>query len=93
MAITAHHPANPLKQNFGTPSLAIIEFVLDQLPHTGTASQLLYLYLTQSYIAAPDQLHHELFFLNITGATGLASHTTRMFQIVKELQKGYAFLL
>ena len=93
MAITAHRPANPLKQRYRTPSLAIIEFVLDQLPHTGTAGQLLYLSLTQSYIAAPDQLHHELVFFNITSATGLASHTTRMSQIVKELQKGYVFLL
>lgn len=87
MAIAAHHPANPIKQRFRTPSLVIIEFVLEQLPHNGTAGQLLHLSLTQGYTAAPDQLHHQLIFFDIGTPEELSSNITRMANIVNELQK------
>jgi hypothetical protein len=93
MAIVAHHPANPLKQRFSTPPLAIIEFVLDQLPHNGTPGQLLHLSLTQNYIASPDQLHHELIFFNICDDDVLAGYTAEMAKTAERLQKRCVILL
>lgn len=85
MAINAHNPANARKQRIKTPKLVIIEFVLDGLPHVGTAGHMLYLSLAQNYMVEPSKLHHELIFFD-TG-TGLDEHTARMLEIVKELQK------
>jgi hypothetical protein len=85
MAINAHNPANARKQRIKTPKLIIIEFVLDGLPHVGTAGHMLYLSLAQNYMVEPSKLHHELIFFD-TG-TGLDEHTARMLEIVKELQK------
>lgn len=87
MVITAHRQANPLKQRVKTPSLVIIEFVLAQLPSIGTAGQLLYLSLAQSYIATPGRLHHELICFDLPRPCDLHRHPNRMTKIVSELQK------
>lgn len=87
MAINAHNPAGPLKQRVKTPRLVIIEFVLDELPHVGTAGQLLHLSLVQNYMVEPSKLHHELIFFEVA-PTCLDEHAARMAKIVKELEKG-----
>lgn len=87
MAISAHNPANPWKQHIRTPRLVIIEFVLDQLPHIGTAGQLLYLSLVQNYAVEPSRLHHELIFFEIGDSHGLDVHAAHMSKIVEELKK------
>jgi hypothetical protein len=90
MAISAHNPTSARKSRVRTPSLTIIEFVLDQLPNVGTAGQLLHLSLAQNYMVVPDKLHHELIFFNINDDQ-VEKHTKRMAKIVKELRKGYLF--
>jgi hypothetical protein len=90
MAVAAHQSPYPLKQRVQMPPLVIIEFVLDQLPHSGTAGQLLHLSLAQSYIAAPERLHHELIFFDIGDAQKGREHDKRVVQIVGNLQKRYA---
>ena len=64
MIVNAHNPPGALKQRVRTPSLVIIEFVLDGLSHVGTSGQLLYLSLVQNYTAALT-LHHELIFFDV----------------------------
>jgi hypothetical protein len=85
MAISAHNPAAARKQRVKTPHLTIIELVLDQLPHVGTAGQLLYLSLIQNYATDSSKLHHELIFFDV--GNGLDAHNMKMSQAVKELQK------
>ena len=53
MTITAHNPTTPCKQSMRSPSLFIIKFILGQLPHKDTASQLLHLSLIQNYVVEP----------------------------------------
>ena len=93
MAVSAHNPANAWKQRVRTPSLVIVEFVLDQLPHFGTAGQLLHLSLAQNYIVTPSKLHHELIFFHIGGQDQLSQHNTHTVKVVEELQKGYVDLI
>lgn len=93
MAISAHNPANARKQRVRTPSLVIIEFVLDELPNVGTAGQLLHLSLVQNYVVTPKKLHHELIFFNISGQDQPDSHAIRMAKITEKLQKGYVVSL
>lgn len=88
MTISAHNPAYGRKQRVNTPHLAIIEFVLDQLPHVGTAGQLLYLSLIPNYILAPSRLHHELIFFNINNSGTLKDHSKRMCEAAKKLRNG-----
>ena len=87
MAIAAHNPANARKQRIKTPSLIIIEFVLDQLPHIGTAGQLLYLSLAQNYTPTPAKLHHELIFFEHASAEHGASHATQVSKAVRQFRK------
>jgi len=87
MGISAHNPANACKQRVKTPSLVIIEFVLDQLPHIGTAGQLLYLSLTQNYMVTPSKLHHKLIFFDISSTDQLDGHAARVSKIVEGLHK------
>jgi hypothetical protein len=86
MATSATNPGGPRRQRVRSPQLAIIEFVLDDLPHIGTTGQLLYLSLAQNYVVAPDRLHHELIFFEID-PNNLGKHTKRMSEIVEGLQK------
>jgi hypothetical protein len=74
MAISAQNPAGARKQCIRTPSLVIIEFVLDQLPNIGTAGQLLHLSLAQNYLVVPHKLHHELIFFNLSSEDQLGQH-------------------
>ena len=83
MAIAAHNPTNARKQCIKTPSLIIIKFVLDQLPHIGTAGQLLYLSLTQNYTPTPAKLHHELIFFDCASAEHGASYATQVSKAVQ----------
>jgi len=69
--------------------LVIIEFVLDQLPKTGTAGALLYLLLMPNYVVEPDKLCHEFILFNAGGQDQLDRHIERMAKIVKGLKKGY----
>lgn len=87
MGISAHNIANPRKQRIKTPHLVIIEFVLDQLPHVGTAGELLYLSLTPNYQATPAKLYHELIFFNISDGKELGKHIKHMARVAKKLQK------
>ena len=87
MVIAAHNPGNALKQRVRTPSLVIIEFVLDQLPHTGTAGQLLYLSLVQNYMMAPHKFHHQLIFFDANDAKQLKKHAAKVSKILKKFQK------
>ena len=87
MAIAAHNPANARKQRIKTPSLVIIELVLAQLPHVGTAGQLLYLSLVQNYTPTPTKLHHELIFFEGASADLQASHAAQMSKAVKLFRK------
>lgn len=87
MAIAAHNPANARKQRIKTPSLIIIEFVLDQLLHIGTAGQLLYLSPAQNYTPTPAKLHHELIFFEHASAEHGASHATRVSKAVRQFRK------
>jgi len=89
MAISAHNPANSRKQRVRTPSLVIIEFVLDQLPKAGTPGALLHLSLVQNYVVEPDKLHHELIPFNIGGQDQLDRHIEHMAKTVKALKKRY----
>ena len=90
MIVTAHHPANPLKQRVKTPSLVIIEFVLAQLPTVGTAGQLLRLSLQQSYIAAPNRLHHEVIPFDLPTLKNQEKHAKKVAKIVNKLRDRYA---
>jgi hypothetical protein len=83
MSISTYNPANAQKQRIRTPSLIIIEFVYDQLPHTGTAGQLLYLSLVQNYAVAPEKLHHELIFFDISTTGQLVDHTAQASEAAK----------
>ena len=89
MRITANTPAYGSKQRVSTPRLAIIEVILDQLPHIGTAGHLLYLSLIQNYAPDPSRLCYEPIFFDInnTGAV-LESHTAKMAALVGKLQDG-----
>ena len=91
MAITAKYPARPMKQRFRTPSLVIIEFVLEQLPQVGTTSQLLHLSLVQNYMMSPDLLCFKQIPFDIGSPEALATHSTKVVETVQELQKGYVF--
>jgi hypothetical protein len=93
MAISAHNPTNARKQRVRTPSLVILEFTLSQLPHIGTAGQLLHLSLAQNYLVVPERLHHEPVFFDISSADELAKHAAMVSKLVKELQKRYAILV
>ena len=86
MAIAAHNPAYGRKQHIKAPRLAIIELILDPLPHIRTAGQLLYLSLVQNYMHAPSQLVHEQIFFNITNADSLGCHAAEMSKLAKKLQ-------
>jgi hypothetical protein len=86
MSISAHNPAYGHKQRVNTPHLAIIELVLDQLPHVGTAGQLLHLALMQNYTSAPSRLHHELVFFDVNDTNALESHVAAMTKIAKKLK-------
>ena len=48
-----------------TPKLVIVEFILDVLPKTGSAGQLLYLSLAPNYEQNPHDLHHEPILFNL----------------------------
>jgi hypothetical protein len=89
MTVTAHNPTTPRKQRVRTPSLVIIEFVLGQLPHMGTAGQLLHLSLMQNYAVEPGRLHYEevVFELNTPGA--LEKHTKEVVKLVGRVKKRY----
>ena len=87
MGINVHNPANACKQRVKTPSLVIIEFVLDQLPHTGTAGQLLYLSLAQNYMVTPSKLHHELIFFDISSTDQLDDYAAQVSKITEGLHK------
>ena len=87
MAISAYNPTGTLKQCVRTPRLAVIEFVLDSLPHLGTAGEVLHLTLAPNYVVAPSRLHHELIFFEV-GDANLDEHTSRISEITKGLQEG-----
>jgi hypothetical protein len=89
MAITAHRPANPLKQRIRTPHLVIIELVLKQLPSLGTPGQFLHLSLAQSYIVASERLHHELIRFDLPSEKAIKTHAKEMRTIVRRLKKEY----
>lgn len=89
MPVSAHNPASARKQRIQSPSLVIIEFVLDSLSHVGTAGQLLHLLLMQGYVAVPHRLHHKMIPFNIGSLGDLGKHASHMAKIVQELQKGY----
>lgn len=88
MAISAHAPAYGHKQRVNTPRLVILEVVLDQLPHVGTAGQLLFLSLVQNYTSAPSRLCHELVFFDVGTADALDHHVSKMSKVADKLQKG-----
>lgn len=91
MVITAHRPPNPMKQRARMPSLVIIEFILEALPHVGTAGQLLHLSLAQSYIEKPDRLHHEPIFFDIADSAKHAQHINNVADTVEKLRKRCVF--
>ena len=86
MVISAHAPPAPRKQRVRTPSLVIIEFILDALPHVGTAGQMLYLSLVRNY-NTPAYLHHEMVFFEVDGDC-LDRQAAQMAEVVKQLQHG-----
>jgi hypothetical protein len=89
MAIAAHNPANPRKQSVQTPQLAIIEFVLEELPYNlGTAGGLLRLSLGPNYQAASHTIHHQIINFDISGENALVEHRRRVGTLAKELQQG-----
>ena len=88
MAISAHNSATGLKHRVKTPSLVIIELVLDQLPHIGTAGQLLYLSIAQNYLNMPSKLHHELIFFEGSSANWRDEHTAEMAKAIEQFRKG-----
>ena len=93
MAISAHNPTSARKQRVRTPSLVILKFTLNQLPHIGTAGQLLHLSLAQNYAVVPERLHHESVLFDIGSADELAKHAAMVSKLVEELQKRYAILM
>jgi len=88
MAVSANTPAYGWKQWVKTPRLAIVEFVLDQLPHVGTAGQLLHLAVMQHYLLAPSRLHHEQVFFNIKNNSALDHHAVEMAKLAANLEQG-----
>ena len=86
MVVTAHKPANPLKQRVRTPSLVILELVLASLPNVGTAGEILHLSLMQNYTSAPSRLHHERIIFDFQ-VKKLVPHGLRMANIVSKLEK------
>ena len=88
MAISAHNSATGLKHCVKTPSLVIIELVLDQSPHIGTAGQLLYLSVAQNYLNMPLKLHHELIFFEGGSADRRDEHTAEMAKAIERFWKG-----
>lgn len=93
MAIMAHNPTTPRKQRVQTPSLVIIEFVLGQLPHLGTAGQLLHLSLMQNYVVEPERLHYEVIKFELNSSDALKTHNKYVRGVVKELGKRYFILI
>lgn len=85
LEITASNIAGPIKQRVRAPQLVIIEFILDALPHQGTAGQFLHLSLLQNYSEAPANLHHEQVFFEVA-ENQLEAHALRMARIVKGLE-------
>ena len=84
MEITAHNPTNPQKQQVRAPSLVIIEFILDTLPHIGTAGQLLYLSLMQNYGVNPSDLYHQMIFFDVVNGMPLKKHKKLVSNVVKD---------
>lgn len=89
MTVTAHNATTPRKQRVKTPSLVIIEFVLDQLPHRGTAGQLLHLSLMQNYVVERDRIHYEDIYFELNSPGALEKHTKRVEKVIKKLQTRY----
>jgi hypothetical protein len=88
MAVSAHTPPYGQKQRVRTPCLAIVELVLDALPHVGTAGQHLHLSLMQNYMLEPSRLCHELIFFDIGNSRVLEDHTAKMSGLASQLEKG-----
>lgn len=86
----AHNATTPRKQRVRTPSLVIIEFILDQLPHMGTAGQLLHLSLMQNYVAEPGRLHYEEVSFELNSSDALEKHTKQMGKVARKLGKRYS---
>lgn len=93
MKIVAHIPTTPRKQRVKTPSLVIIEFVLGQLPHLGTAGQLLHLSLMQNYVVEPERLHYEVIKFELNSPDAVKTHNKYVVGVVKELVKRYFILV
>ena len=87
MTISAHNPASALRHRVRTPSLVIIELVLDQLPHIGTAGQLLYLSLAQNYLVTPSRLHHELIFFEGSSTGQIDAHAAQVSRAIEGFRK------
>ena len=87
MEITAHNPTNPRKQQVRAPSLVIIEFILDALPHIGTAGQLLYLSLVQNYVVNPSDLRHQMIFFDVVNGMPLKKHKKLVSNVVKDFRE------
>lgn len=90
MVVTAHNPTTPRKQRVRTPSLVIIEFVLGQLPHMGTAGQLLHLSLMQNYAVDRSRLHYEEVVFELGSQGALEKHSKDVGKLVSRLRKRYA---
>ena len=78
---------NPQKQRVRVPSLVIIEFILDALPHVRTASQLLYLSLMQNYAVNPSDLCHQMVFFNFVSGMPLKKHKKLVSNVVKDFRE------
>lgn len=89
MDVAAHNPPSPRKQRIRSPRLAIIEFVLKQLPQEGTAGQLLYYSLASNYKEGQTKPHHEIIPFDISNGDEMNEHTSKISRIVKGLEKRY----
>jgi hypothetical protein len=86
MVVTAHNVTATVKNRLKTPRLAIIEFILEGLPTTGSAGQLLHLSLAPNYTQNPQDLHYEQVAFDIKDAAAQDNHQVTVSERVGELK-------
>lgn len=86
MQVVAHNVKATVKNRLKTPRLVIVEFILNELPKTGSAGQLLHLSLSPNYIPNPHHLHHEQIPFDVKDDNALAEHKANVLERIKTLK-------
>jgi hypothetical protein len=86
MIVKSHNVKSSIKNRLKTPRLVIIEFVLGELPDTGSSGHMLYLSLFPNYINKRD-LHFEQIRFDLKNDKAIQDHMDEVSKKVGELRK------